>query len=122
MTFHFQNVYIEETSTVCGPYEKQGPLRRYFDQCYDDLSIGEDSWEKSEIRLVRDAIDILFRKTETSKEKVDVVVGGDLLNQITASTYGIDCGKSFVGVYGACSTCVLELILSSSVNDFVIKN
>ena len=117
MTFHFQNVYIEETSTVCGPYEKQGPLRRYFDQCYDDLSIGEDSWEKSEIRLVRDAIDILFRKTETSKEKVDVVVGGDLLNQITASTYGIDCGKSFVGVYGACSTCVLELILSSCLID-----
>ena len=113
MTFHFKDVYIDETSTVCGPYEKEGPLRRYFDKYYDDLSFGEDSWEKSEIRLVKDAIDILFRKMEISKEKVDVVIGGDLLNQITASTYGIDCGKSFVGVYGACSTSVLEMILSA---------
>ena len=113
MTFHFNNVYIEDTATVSGPYEKKGPIGKYFDKSYDDLTFGEKSWEKSEIKLVKDVIDILFRKMESSKEKVDVVIGGDLLNQITASTYGIDCGRSFIGVYGACSTSVLEMILAS---------
>ena len=117
MTFHFDNVYIEDTATVSGPYEKKGPLSKYFDKSYDDLIMGEKSWENSEIRLIKDAIEILFRKKEFSKEKVDVVIGGDLLNQIAASTYGIDFGKSFIGVYGACSTSVLEMILASCLID-----
>ena len=37
MTFFYNNVYLDETATVCGPYEKQGPLRRYFDKTYDDF-------------------------------------------------------------------------------------
>ena len=25
MTFYYKNVYIEDTSTIVGPYEKKGP-------------------------------------------------------------------------------------------------
>ena len=49
MTTYYKNVYIDDTATVCGPYEKKGPLRRYFDKCKDDLYIGEDSYEKAGI-------------------------------------------------------------------------
>ena len=34
MTFKYENVYIKETSTVAGPYEKKGPLRKYVDKIY----------------------------------------------------------------------------------------
>ena len=44
MTFKYDNVYLKETATVCGPYEKKGPLRKYFDKTYDDLYFGEKSW------------------------------------------------------------------------------
>ena len=62
MTFKYKNVFLEDTSLIAGPYEQQGPLKRYFDKCYDDLYFGEDSWEKAEIKLVRDSISMILKK------------------------------------------------------------
>lgn len=115
MTFYYKNVYIQDTSTVAGPYEKNGPIGKYFDKTYKDLYMGEKSFEKGEIRLVKDSINILLRKTKIIKDNIDLVIGSDLLNQITASTYGcLGVGKGFIGVYGACSSSVLEMIIASN--------
>lgn len=114
MTFKYKNVYIGETYTVVGPYEKEGPLNKYFDKSYKDLYFGEDSWELAEIKLVKDSLNGLLRKIDKKKDDIDLVIGGDLLNQICASTYGTcGYGNSFIGVYGACSSSVLGLILGS---------
>lgn len=124
MTFNYKNVYIKETTTVAGPYEKDGPLKKYYDKTYTDLYFGEKSWELAEIKLVRDSLSILFKKANIRKEDVDLVVSGDLLNQISASTYGTNgVGKSFIGIYGACSSSVLGLILASNfIDDKRINN
>ena len=124
MTFIFDSVYIDECSTVCGPYERRGPLRRYFDKTYNDLDMGEDSWELAEIRLVKDALSMILKKSGYKKEDIDLVIGGDLLNQITASTYGTcGVGNSFIGVYGACSTSTLGLLVGASlINSSYINN
>ena len=115
MTFSYKNVYLKDTSTVVGPYEKNGPLRDYFDKTYDDLYIGEKSFEKGEIKLVRDSLSLLLKKIGMVKTDIDLVLGSDLMNQITASTYGCySVGKGFIGVYGACSGSVLELIIASN--------
>ena len=115
MTFYYKNVYINNTSTVVGPYEKKGPLNGYFDKKYDDLYIGEKSFEKGEIKLVRDSLVILLKKIGLTKYDIDLVIGSDLLNQITASTYGCySVGKGFIGVYSACSGSVLELIIAAN--------
>ena len=52
MTFKYNNVYINETSTVVGPYEYKGPLSKYFDTHYEDLYFGEKTWEQAEIKLL----------------------------------------------------------------------
>ena len=124
MTFNYKNVYIKDTATVCGPYEKNGPLKKYFDKSYNDLYFGEKSFEKAEIKLVKDALVLLLKKTGMKKEDIELTIGGDLLNQITASTYGTcNVGKSFIGVYGACSTSVLGMIVGSNfVDDKRVKN
>ena len=124
MTFYFNNVFIDECATICGPYEKKGPLRKYFDKSYSDLYFGEKSWEKAEIKLVKDAIVMILKKSGYQKEEIDLVIGGDLLNQITASCYGsCGVGKSFIGVYGACSSSVLGLIIASCmIQNGFIKN
>lgn len=115
MTFKYNNVYVKDTATVAGPYEKKGPLRKYFDKTYDDLYFGEKSWEKAEIKLVKDCLSMVVKKVGVKKDKVDLVIGGDLLNQITASTYGtVGVGDAFIGVYGACSSSVLEMIIASN--------
>ena len=124
MTFNFDNVYIEECATVCGPYEKKGPLKKYFDKTYDDLYFGEDSFEKAEIKLVKDSLVMLLKKSGYKKEEIDLVIGGDLLNQITASCYGCNgIGNGFIGIYGACSSSVLGLIIASTmINSGYINN
>ena len=115
MTFNYKNVYLNETSTICGPVEKEGPLKRYFDKSYDDMYFGEKSFESAEVKLVKDAMVMLLKKSGLVKEEIDLVVGGDLLNQITASTYGTcGIGEGYVGVYGACSTSVLAMIVAAN--------
>ncbi len=124
MTFYYQNVYMKDTATVVGPYEKDGPLKKYYDKTYSDLYFGEKSWEQAEIKLVQDSLTILMKKVGMKKEDIDLVVSGDLLNQISASTYGTNgVGKSFIGIYGACSSSVLGMILASNfIDDHRVSN
>ena len=118
MTFNYNNVYIKDTATVVGPYEKNGPLKKYFDKTYDELYFGEKSVEKAEIKLVKDSLVMLMKKTGYKKDEIGLTIGGDLLNQITASTYGTySVGGAFVGIYGACSTSVLGMIIASNFID-----
>lgn len=115
MTFHYNNVYLLDTATIVGPYERKGKLGKYFDKSYSDLYVSEKSFEKAEIKLVRDALVMIMKKTGYSKYDIDLVIGGDLLNQITASTYGCyGVGKGFIGIYGACSSSVLGMIIASN--------
>ena len=63
--------YLNTTATVCGPYEKEGPLKNYFDKTYNDLYFGESSWEKAEIKLVKDAIVLALKKSGYLKNEID---------------------------------------------------
>ena len=35
MTFKYNNVYVNDVSTVVGPYEANGPLSKLYDKRYD---------------------------------------------------------------------------------------
>ena len=62
MTFNFDNVFINNTACVTGPYEKKGPYGNKFDKSYDDLYCNEKSFELAEVRLIEESIEILLRK------------------------------------------------------------
>ena len=114
MTFTYNDVYIQDTATVAGPYEKKGPLKRYFDKTFDNLYYDEESWEKAEIKSVKESLKLLYKKAGLKRKEVDVILGGDLQNQIAATTYGAyNFSKCFLGLYGACSTSVEAMIIGS---------
>lgn len=114
MTFKLDNVYVKGVSTVCGKLEKEGPLGEHFDKSYDDYNI-DKSFELSEVKLSKDSIDILLKKTKTAKKNIDLFVGGDLLNQICASSYAVSSyGVPFLGVFSACATSMESVIVASS--------
>lgn len=118
MTFKYKNVYVGDTVTIAGPYEKKGPLKKYYDKTFNDLYFGQDSWEKAEIKAIKDNLALMVKKIAKKSDSIDLVIGGDLLNQISASTYGcLNYGSSFVGVYGACSSSVLGMIVASNFID-----
>ena len=115
MTNQYKHVYVKDTATVSGPYESKGPLKNYFDRSYDDLYNGEDTWEKAEVKLMQDSIDILLEKANRSIHDVDLMVAGDLLNQITSSCYAAKkYALPFLGIYSACATSIEGIIIAST--------
>lgn len=115
MTIKFDNVYVKETSTVAGKYESEGPLGKCFDKTYDDFYMGEKTFEQGEIKMILDSVDILLKKVKLKKDDIDLFISGDLLNQITPSSYAAEkLGINYMGVYGACATSTLSMIVASS--------
>ena len=101
-------------AAVAGKKEAQGPLFNLFDAVYEDTKMGEDSWEKAESLLQKNAIKAALKKGNLRQEDIDVIFAGDLLNQCTGSSFGIkDFGIPFAGVYGACSTMALSLCMAA---------
>ena len=119
MILNFRNVYLDNASTVCGPYEAKGPLSKNFDKKYTgDLYCKERSFEKAEIRLLEDSIKILLKKTKLTPKDIDLVISGDLLNQITSSCYGaLNLKSPFLGIYTACATSIEGMLIASTFID-----
>lgn len=116
MTTKYKNVYIEDTYTICGNYENDGPLSKYFDKKYEkDLYFGEKSWEKAEVHLLKEANSNLIKKNKLKEEDIDLLISGDLQNQIAASDYmARDFNIPFIGIFEACATVGEGLILGST--------
>ncbi len=111
------DVIIRDTFTVVGTKEGEGPLKNNFDLIVDDLW-GEDSWEKSERKFQKTAIETLLNKNRLQKDDIDLLVSGDLLNQIVSSSFAArDIGLPYIGIYGACSTMALSMGIGSLLID-----
>lgn len=116
MTTKYKNVYIEDTYTICGNYENDGPLSKYFDKKYEkDLYFGEKSWEKAEVHLLKEASSNILKKNKLKEKDIDLLISGDLQNQIAASDYmARDFDIPFLGIFEACSTSSEGLIIGSN--------
>ena len=88
MTFKYDNVYLENASTIAGPYEKKGPLSNTFDKTFGDLYYGQKSWEMAETKVLEDSISILLEKSK--KEQTDI----DVMNTMLARE-GLSGGSDF---------------------------
>lgn len=101
-------------ASVVSKKESEGPLAKYFDILCDDSSFGEKTWEKSESRMQKDAVNKALEKSALSTKDIDCIFAGDLLNQCISSSYGLrDLDIPFLGVYGACSTMAESLCMAS---------
>ena len=118
MTFKYDNVYLSEVSTVAGPYESKGPFGRYYDKVYNDFYCGTKTWEQAECRMLIDSVDMALYKANKLKQDIDLHISGDLLNQIVSTNYAsASIGIPLIGIYSACSTSVLGLIIGSNMVD-----
>ena len=115
MTFKYNNVYINEVSTITGPKEGEGPLSKFFDKSYSEYYMGSDTWEQAEIKMNTENIDLLLNKCNKSKKDVDIFISGDLLNQIVASSYAASTlNIPYMGIYSACATSTEGIIIASN--------
>ena len=122
-TIKLNNVYLEETYTIAGKKEHEGPLGNYYDEIVEDNYLGEKSFEKAEIKMFKKAIEGVLKKSRLLSNDIDVAIGGDLSNQIVTSNYVMRNFKiPFIGSYSACSTSALNFILGSLFIENGFKN
>lgn len=116
MTKKYNNVYIGDVYTIAGIYEKNGPLKDYFDLIYDkDLYYGADTFEKAEEKMLSNSISRLLTKAKLIDHDIDYVISGDLQNQIAASDYAIrDFNIPFLGIFSACATIGEGLLIGAN--------
>lgn len=109
---------IVSTFSVVGPKEGQGPLSEYFDIILEDDLNNENTYEKAESSIMFMAITESIKKANLCESDIDYLFAGDLLNQLTSSTFAAkDTNIPFIGLYGACSTMTESLAMASMILD-----
>lgn len=104
--------------SVVGTKEGEGPLGKCFDLALSDDMYGEKSWEKAESKMLKEAMLRAMKRGGLEKDDVDVMLSGDLLNQLMSSSFmARDLHIPFLGLYGACSTMTESLVLGSILVD-----
>lgn len=118
-TVVFNNMpYITGAYAIGGKKEGEGPMKQWFDNCSDDDTFGEKTWEKSESRMLKTAFEETIRRAGKSEDEIGAILSGDLLNQLMSSSFTVrDFHIPYLGLYGACSTMTESLILGSVLVD-----
>lgn len=114
-TWEFENQpVILSTGTVGGPFEAKGELADDFDLLHEDLWLKQDSYEKAQKVLIEESISRAIEKAELRNEDIQFMFAGDLINQITPSSFASrTLAIPYLGLFGACSTSMEGLALAA---------
>lgn len=120
-SFKYEHVYIKDYETIVGPKEALGNLE--FKNKIDDYYFGEEGLEDAEVKMQNFCLANLLKRNKLN-DKVDLLVGGDLLNQIAITSYNVvNRNIPFLGAYNACATFNESLIiLANFINSGSISN
>ncbi|MCL1819125.1 MAG: stage V sporulation protein AD [Oscillospiraceae bacterium] len=109
---------IAGAACVGGKKEGEGPLGKKIDVIYNDTTLGEKTWEKSESLMQKETLRRAAENAGIAMENVNYIFAGDLLNQCIGTTFGIlDYVRPFFGLYGACSTMAESISLAAMTID-----
>lgn len=119
-TWLFKNEpVIVSTGTVGGPFEARGKIPEDFDLLHEDIWLRQDSFEKAQKVLIEEACQKAMEKGGVQKEQVQFFLGGDLINQITPTSFAAKTFEvPYLGLFGACSTSMEGLALSAFILNY----
>ena len=112
-SFKYNNVYIKDYHTIVGPKEKEGLIK--FKDSIIDYYNEEASLEDAEIKMQEHVLDKLMINNKLTPNKVGLICGGDLIDQIAITSYTLtNRNLPFLGLYNACATFNESLIVLSN--------
>lgn len=104
--------------TVVGPMEGQGPLGGYMDIRLADTFYGEKCWERTESKILREAVREVVTRSGLSERDVDLAITTDLLNQCVGSSFAMrDSSIPHIGLFCACAGFAGGVALAASLVD-----
>lgn len=114
-SFKYNNVYLKDYETIVGPIEAAGNLE--YTNTINDYYYNEDKIEDAEIKMQNICLNNLSKRNKITN-KIELLVGGDLINQIAITSYNlVNRNIPFLGVYNACATFNESLIILSNFID-----
>ena len=107
-------VKVISSVSAVGKKEGEGPLKSCFDEIIDDVTLNQKTWEQAECELQKRAVERAIDKLNLKPHDIDIIFGGDLLSQCSATSFCLrNFDIPFAGLYGACSTMALSMVLAS---------
>lgn len=104
--------------SIVGPKEGKGNFGQYFDKVLEDDCFGEKSYERAEKKMLESVINGAIKKAGIKPDDVNLLLAGDLLNQIISSSYAArNFNFAFLGLFGACSTMAESMAIGASLVD-----
>ena len=112
----FTNVYINNYFTLLSSLENNPTITSKVDlSLKNDYFVNKSTFEEGECEYQKYALNGLLEKSKIKEENIDVLIGGDLQNQIFASNYNAgNYDIPFLGVYSACASFIEGMIIASS--------
>ncbi len=109
------NIYIKDAFSLAGPVEKEGAIKDY-DIVIDDYYYHTKTFEQAEIKMQQVVIDGILQRHNLLHSDIDLLISGDLSNQISVSSYAASrYNIPFLGVYSACASFVESLLVASEI-------
>ena len=114
-TFEFEkNIFVKGSFSLVGKKESEGPFGKYFSEIVEDDTLGMNTFEKAERAMHSLAIKKIMKQEGLNENDVDVLVSGDLMNQLVTSNYSArEFDIPFLGVYSACASFCEALTIGS---------
>src|SRR5699024_5130864 len=114
-TWIFKNEpVIISTGTVGGPFEANGNIPDAFDILHGDMWLKQSSFEKAQRTLMEEASQVAVKNSLIQKEQVKFFISGDLINQITPSSFAAKTlDLPYFGLFSACATSMESLALAA---------
>jgi len=118
-TIYFKNKpRIAGVSSIGGPKESAGSIGGCIETKLTDDMYGEDTFERAESKMLFTAIKKSIQNSNKTEGDIDVIIAGDLLNQIISSTFAARNFRSgYLGVYNACATFTEALTIGATMVD-----
>lgn len=116
--YFYNKPVISGSYSIVGPKEGAGPFGQYFDFVMEKDSFGEKTYEKAERKMIEHVIKGAIKKSKVGADKINLILSGDLLNQIISSSYAArQFSIPYLGLFGACSTMAETLAVGAMLID-----
>ena len=99
-----QKPVIISTGTVVGPFEAKGNIPQDFDLIHGEIWLNQDSFEKAHQVMLEEACQKAIEKANLQKDQIQFFLGGDLINQITPTSFATWLIRSLFNLNGRPST------------------
>lgn len=118
-TIHFKNKpVITAGYAMVGPKESHGPFASEYDFIMNDDMFEQDTYENTERKMMEEAIKGVVKKAKIKITDLDMMISGDLLNQIISSSFAARVFDiTYLGLFGACSIMSQSLAIAAALVD-----